>query len=91
MLHYLSLFWRAHGPARGDPVFQDWLATRQLLQRQFAALVVKILEPVEAVPAVFRNPYHDETKCVRHGKANCRQHGGRLFLHMLVNPSADNG
>jgi hypothetical protein len=30
---------------RGDPILQDWLVTRQLLQRQFAAFVVEILEP----------------------------------------------
>src|SRR5208337_3729819 len=36
-------------------------------------------------------PYHHETKCVRHGEANCRQDGGGLLLHLLVNPSADNG
>jgi hypothetical protein len=37
---------------RGDPVFQDGLATRQFLQRQFAAFVVEILEPSEAVLAL---------------------------------------
>jgi hypothetical protein len=36
---------------RGDPVLQNRLAARQLLQRQLAAFVVEIFEPVEAVPA----------------------------------------
>ena len=35
-----------------DPVLQDRLAPRHLLQRQFAAFVVEILEPVEAVAAI---------------------------------------
>ena len=37
---------------RQHPVLQDRLAARHLLQRQLAAFVVEILEPVEAVPAV---------------------------------------
>ena len=37
---------------RQHPVLQDRLAARHLLKRQFAAFVVEILEPIEAVPAV---------------------------------------
>jgi len=37
---------------RRRPVLQDWLAPRQLLQRQFAAGLVKLLETVEAVARV---------------------------------------
>ena len=33
-------------------VLQHWLLAADLLQRQFAALVVKLLEPVEAIPAI---------------------------------------
>jgi len=35
-----------------NPVLQDRLASRHLLERQLPAFVVEILEPVEAVPAV---------------------------------------
>ena len=35
----------------GDPVLQDRLAPRNLLQRELAAFVVKLLEAVEAVAA----------------------------------------
>src|SRR5208283_5420348 len=38
-----------------DPVLQQWFAARQLLQRQFAAFVVKVFEVIEAVAAVARD------------------------------------
>ena len=45
---------RDHGflDRRIGPVLEDRLAPREFLQRQLAAFVVELLEPIEAVPAI---------------------------------------